>query len=397
MDIRVYEIKVTVQPKPVKAQIEIHCPARSKLEQPIPVYNNSEKDTSIRPVLNAYEYSHYFEKSNRELFVKRRSQGNYILKFAPDNVCKAEAKLTLVNPVTNDIFEYEITAHGEEPLAEDHIVLNCKARKPLVAEIPVRNFYNDRPVNFRIETDLINTRGASNLVVQPGDAQKYKLEVTPLLGGVYTGSITFIDPETEAYLWYTVEIRTESPKAEKSIDLITKIRKAVAFDINLRNPLDEVVEFEVIMNGEGIIGEDRFVLLPGQTGVYELVFSPLKPLKEIGSVAFIHEKLGEIWYELHLEAEDPGVVKLDTLQAELGKTAIHKIELENPSANDVAVRYMVSNPYNFDIQPENLMIPRYSSIVVDCRYSPSDLNTIESTEITFETDEIGIWRFYAYG
>ena len=39
-------------------------------------------------------------------------------------------------------------------------------------------------------------------------------------------------------------------------------------------------------------------------GTYELMFSPLKPYIEKGSIAFVNEKLGEIWYELRLISEE---------------------------------------------------------------------------------------------
>ena len=35
----------------------------------------------------------------------------------------------MTNAITNDIFEYELIGIGEEPLAKDHIIVNCVARK----------------------------------------------------------------------------------------------------------------------------------------------------------------------------------------------------------------------------------------------------------------------------
>jgi hypothetical protein len=39
----------------------------------------------------------------------------------------AEVKLYLLNPMTNDRFEYELKGNSEEPLAEDHIIIHYKA------------------------------------------------------------------------------------------------------------------------------------------------------------------------------------------------------------------------------------------------------------------------------
>ena len=163
---------------------------------------------------------------------------------------------------------------------------------------------------------------------------------------------------------------------------MTIIRKAIAFDITISNPLDESVTFEVMMHGEGLFGDNAFTLAPKQTGVYELVFSPLKATKQTGSLAFIHEKLGELWYELNLQADEPQAVRLSTLKAELGKTESHEVELENPTNKEVRVFYKLSNPHNFDILPEDIIIQPYDSVIVQIRYMPSDLDVIEVTLLT---------------
>jgi hypothetical protein len=81
------------------------------------------------------------------------------------------------------------------------------------------------------------------------------------------------------------------------------------------------------------------------------MFSPLKPYKDQGSIAFINDKLGEIWYELKLISEDQDEIKLPPLRAELGKTTFQEVLLRNPSDQDTVIKYTISNPTNFDIRP----------------------------------------------
>eukprot|EP00971_Amphidinium_carterae_P039924 783661-Amphidinium_carterae.3 len=45
---------------------------------------------------------------------------------------------------------------------------------------------------------------------------------------------------------------------------------------------DDVVVFEVTLNGDGLLGEAEFVLAPKETATYELVFSPLLPSRKKG-------------------------------------------------------------------------------------------------------------------
>lgn len=61
--------------------------------------------------------------------------------------------------------------------------------------------------------------------MKPKDTYRYELAITPLLGGVYTASITFKDNE-EKFMWWTVEVRTDSPRPEATIDMKACIRKA---------------------------------------------------------------------------------------------------------------------------------------------------------------------------
>ena len=66
---------------------------------------------------------------------------------------------------------------------------------------------------------------------------------------------------------------------------------------------DDVVVFEVTLNGEGLLGEAEFVLAPKETATYELVFSPLLPSKTKGTAVFLNDGVGEFWYDLDLIAE----------------------------------------------------------------------------------------------
>lgn len=123
--------------------------------------------------------------------------------------------MTLENRNTGEVYEYELKGFGEEPLAEDHIVLNCKARETTKHYFEIKN-PTDKPISYTVWTDLQNAVGKKEFTVKPKDVYRYELAITPLLGGVYTASVTFQDQE-EKFMWWTVEVRTDSPKPEKDI------------------------------------------------------------------------------------------------------------------------------------------------------------------------------------
>lgn len=129
--------------------MEMKCPAGEELKQEIPIVNNSEKDWVIRislqgdPKTNVALFS-----CPKELAVKKKSQACFNLTFRPTQICTAQTKLVIQNQQTNDYFEYDVNGVGEEPLAVEHFVINCVAKKPTVSYIDIKNPYNDRPVIY---------------------------------------------------------------------------------------------------------------------------------------------------------------------------------------------------------------------------------------------------------
>merc|ERR1712151_1270713 len=117
--------------------------------------------------------------------------------------------------------------------------------------------------------------GDPTILVAGKSTEMYKLSISPQLGGTYSGSVTFTDPKTNEYRWFTVEVQATSPLPEAELEIAADVRKAVSVEITLGNPLDERVDFEVVYNGEGLIGDTHFWLEPEETGVYELIYSPL--------------------------------------------------------------------------------------------------------------------------
>ena len=132
-------------------------------------------------------------------------------------------------------------------------------------------------------------------------------------------------------MWWTVEVRTVSPKPEASIDLKAYIRKATTAEISLNNPLNEPITFEVFYSGEGLIGDAALSLEPKTIGTYQLIYSPLKAGVTEGTIGFLNELVGEFWYDLNLAADENPVQNLDTLACELGKLQCHYVSLENPT------------------------------------------------------------------
>jgi hypothetical protein len=52
------------------------------------------------------------------------------------------------------------------------------------------------------------------------------------------------------------------------------------------------------------------------------------------------------------------------LECELGRAASHYVELENPTNSELFLDYKNSNPTNFEIKPDKVILPPYESVKV---------------------------------
>ena len=186
--------------------------------------------------------------------VKKRGGGNYPLTFRPNVPLEhCEGKLTLVNLTNNEVYEYDLYGEALEPLARGHLSLECKAKEQVVKYIEVTNPYKEKPVNYLVETDLINASGPSLLSIQPALSCKYPLSLNPLVGGIYTGSISFIEEtDRNRMLWYTLTLKTE--RGEGGIrEIEGDIRKNTLVEFIVGNPGLQEIEYEVVIDGNFLL------------------------------------------------------------------------------------------------------------------------------------------------
>lgn len=66
---------------------------------------------------------------------------------------ETKASLTLKNDSTKEEYEYELKGIGEEPLAEDHVILTCNARETKQTQLKVKND-TDKTIKYTVWTDL---------------------------------------------------------------------------------------------------------------------------------------------------------------------------------------------------------------------------------------------------
>ena len=227
------------------------------------------------------------------------------------------------------------------------------------------------------------------------------LTLTPSMSGTVQGSVTFTAPDGR-YLWYTIELRTTPPEAECTLDVVAPLRKVVAVEIPILNPSDTPLDFEVSVQGVGLLGDNSISVPagPDSQGMYELLFSPLVAGVSYGSIAFLNPVAGEFWYELKLVAEAAVPVALPLLQAPVGGNVTHSFTVSNPSGDELPLRVTCSNGRNFKIELAGggpLLLPPYGEVEAVVTYTPSSLEQEQSATITLQHPKVGEWVYTATG
>jgi len=107
--------------------------------------------------------------------------------------------------------------------------------------------------------------------------------------------------------------------------------------------------------------------------------------------------VGEFWYDLALTADESPVQNLELVECELGKTASHFVELENPIGDEIFLEIRNSNPTNFEIKNEKVIIAPYETVKVQIAYSPTTLDQVEQGNIVFYHPAVGKWEYNVEG
>jgi len=391
-DLRALDILVTVKPKKARISLEMTTTARNIVTQDIPITNNSDKDWNVKIRLS--QEGEAFSVS-RDFAVRKKTTGHCQVTFRPEWVCQVTARLEMDVVTTSEVYEFELIGKCEEPRAEDHLVLQCRVKEKTIHYIALSNS-KSYPVTYRVESDLAYATGEATIEVPPYASRNYELVLYPLQSGSYTGSITFKDPQNRFY-WYTLEVHCATPEPEAMKELRIQCRKALEFKITVYNPLSEDTIFDVNVVGEGLYGDPQFAVPAKEMGYYTLTYSPLSPAQSEGAVSFLSEKTGEFWYRLKLICEPAESIEKEVFECGLGKSLAKPVMLENPSSKEVVLDYFCSNTLNFELIPDQIILPAYGSMEALIKYTPTSLKFMETAEIRLTSKSIGDWLFKVKG
>eukprot|EP00163_Fabomonas_tropica_P020793 TRINITY_DN366_c0_g1_i2.p1 TRINITY_DN366_c0_g1~~TRINITY_DN366_c0_g1_i2.p1 ORF type:complete len:2833 (+),score=824.11 TRINITY_DN366_c0_g1_i2:1027-9525(+) len=393
VDLRVYSLEVFAMAPPSNASLEFSCNAREQVTQDIPVVNKTDTDWLIHASLIS---EGGLFRGPTEFRAGRHETAKYPLRFCPKWIGTTSGELTLTNAQTGDKSVFQLTGVCKEPLAEDHLVIECRARQRMEYTVKVPCMDNSGG-KYRVESDLAYVHGDPTVMVRAGgQTSNYKMEIFPQQGGAITGSVTFIAPNGH-YAWYTVEIHVDAPPPERKIAVQAELRKAVAIEIGVTNPLNEAVEFDVTYSGPGIIADPFLSLGPHETATCEVIYSPLRPGQFEGSITFFNATVGEFWYELQLTAVATAPTIVPAFYTQVGQSMAKEVELENPLNENITLKVSNDNPTNFKVVPAHPSIPAYTLGTFKILYTPSSISEAQTATIKLSHKTAGEWEYHVTG
>ena len=387
-DIRTITLDAAVTVPKIPTTIEFRAPARQTIVQEIPLQNATDEDWKFTGNVQG---SRAFS-GPKTLEVPAGGTAHYPITYAPSWVGEEKAKLVLKQAKSSDSFEYQLEGSAEEPLAEDHVVLQCHAREPHRHIFQLKG--GPKPTTYTVEADLPFVSGANEVQVPGNKTVDFPLTFTPALGGKYTGAVTFKSAQG-TFIWWTVEVHVESPLADQAIDMQTVARKACSAGITLVNPLDEEIVFDVVCEGDGVSGPARFALPPAGEATYELMYAPLISKTHRGSVAFLNDRVGEFWYQLNLDATPAPPLTLAPFACAVGARVSTKVTIENPLPQEIELAGSSSGP-TF-VVPETTVVAPYQAVEVEVTYVPSELDADQTATVKLAHEALGEYEYVCTG
>ena len=406
-DIRFFEINSSVTMPPTQMSMHFSGPANHKITQEIPVQNESSKNWTLSATCSGKGFS-----GPMKLEVPKGDKVAYVVTFCGPAVGNYEGTLILKNSEGQDMFDYKLSGTAEEPLAAEHLHFKCKARSKQTFSVPLQGgaaapakkgaeSSAARTILYNVSTDLQYLSGGTTANVPMAGVGAYEFSIMCPVGGIMSGSITFTDPKSGNMFWYTLDIEVTTPKAESTIEVESEVRKAVAVNIELENPTNEELVFQVFHEGGGLLGDTTYLLPPGNfTGAvpgYELIFSPLEPGESSGRVSFVNDRVGEFWYKLHLVATEGQSVDLEMMESMLGIASPMAVAIENPLDREVQVLVEITDPLHFYTASEYITLGAFAQTTFDVFFRASSLSEIVTAEMVVSGDGFGEIRYNLSG
>ena len=263
--------------------------------QNIPIYNYSNDAWYLKTTIEGSEFL-----GDSFLFVKPKEKAFYTLQYNPGAQASSSGRLVIENPQMEQKHIIKLRGTNEPQIENVKMSIECSARKRTAVRIKARNPWDDHQVC--VYSNLPIVEGKSTISIPTRGEMDYSFVILPTISGTFSKFLKFVGAENKAII-YDIELVVSKAPPEYSIDLCTSPLKAVSVNIELFNPAEVDIVYQVAIQGESVEGESQFTVPKHSQATYVLKFDPKSQIRQIGSINFKCDNFGEFNYELVLTSK----------------------------------------------------------------------------------------------
>ncbi|OON17774.1 hypothetical protein X801_06385, partial [Opisthorchis viverrini] len=243
-----------IPPKLIKGPIQFATAVRQQDTQTVKIVNPTNYMWKLRPVLDGPCWS-----GEHVLDIKPQETGVYKLVYKPMTMTREEQKHkgTVFFPLPDGTgLLYQLVGSADAPKPMFHRNCEVECRKPHVECINVTNWLNCTQ-RFQVHLSVIrpdrldpgtSLNGVEYIEVPADGSKEYKLHFMGYRECTTVVRVTFTNESSGEYQFCELTFKTVKSKVLEVIRMRTRIRKAAKCTIQLHNPLNVPVTFNLITN-----------------------------------------------------------------------------------------------------------------------------------------------------
>lgn len=160
---------------------------------------------------------------------------------------------------------YKLVGLADKPLALAELAIHIKSRLPQQETISISNWI-PKPQKLDVicesatNEQVITIVGDNSIELASGETKTYNFSVHCLKDGTYPIKVTFSNPFTGEYVWYSINCKAQLSEPEV-ITIATAVRMKAHKTIMLKNPFETPITMNFICTANEITIPQSLMLL----------------------------------------------------------------------------------------------------------------------------------------
>ncbi|KAJ1619853.1 hypothetical protein T492DRAFT_889707 [Pavlovales sp. CCMP2436] len=273
----------------------------------------------------------------------------YSLSITPQLGGSVHGSITIKTPDGRYLW-YTVEIRAAPPPMEKQIEVSAPVRGAAILEVEIANPSRE-PVQFSVELEGEGLLGAPTLWIGagPNAVAKYEVMYSPLLAGVSSGAISFLNP-TVGEFWYKLLLTGTQPPPEVLPQFSVELGASGSHALLVENPLAEALTLRATSSNArnwsvGTRGGSALTLPPFGSAEVVLRYNPSAIGVEQGSlIQLTHPRLAPWEYSVSGVGTPPSTMVVTEVSSELHTITSASVSFHNPFDAQVVVGVRLDAP-----------------------------------------------------